>query len=136
MPLSSHTSNETLNGLVDEQDILLTTDKIMPIKEKCMVSVSFDKMKASICLYPPSTNGRTCSQEDIVYALKCAKIEYGIDHEAIKTFLEQKEYGTPRVVAVGKPPREGKDAKIEYFFQTDRKMRPQLREDGTHAFFA
>lgn len=135
LPYDVKVLNETLNGLVDEQDILLTTDKIMPIKEKCMVSVSFDKMKASICLYPPSTNGRTCSQEDIVYALKCAKIEYGIDHEAIKTFLEQKEYGTPRVVAVGKPPREGKDAKIEYFFQTDRKMRPQLREDGTVNYF-
>lgn len=135
LPYDIKVLNETLNGLVEEQDILLTLDKVTPIKEKCMVSVSFDKMKASICLYPPSTNGRSCTVEDIESALRLAKIEYGIDREAISACLENREYGTPCVVAVGKPPREGTDAKIEYFFQTDRKMRPQLREDGTVNYF-
>lgn len=135
LPYDIKVLNETLNGLVEEREILLTLEKIMPIKEKCMVSVSFDKMKASICLYPPSTNGRSCSLEDIESALRLAKVEYGIDRGAIREFLEHKEYGTPHVVAVGKPPREGTDAKIEYFFQTDRKIRPQLREDGTVNYF-
>lgn len=135
LPYDIKVLNETLNGLVEEQEILLTMEKIMPIKEKCMVSVSFDKMKASICLYPPSTNGKSCTLEDIVASLRLAKVEYGIDDEAIRKFLEHREYGTPYVVASGKLPREGTDAKIEYFFQTDRKMRPQLREDGTVNYF-
>lgn len=135
LPYDIQVLNETLNGLVEEQDIFLTVEKILPIKEKCMVSTSFDKMKASICLYPPSTNGRSCTVGDIESALRLAKIEFGVDQEAIDKVLEQREYGTPHVVAYGKPPREGTDAKIEYFFQTDRKMRPQLREDGTVNYY-
>ncbi len=135
LPYDVKVLNETLNGLVEEQDILLTTEKVLPIKERCMVSISFDKMKASICLYPPSTNGRSCTMEDVESALRLAKVEYGVDKKAIKEVLEHREYGAHHVVAVGKPPREGTDAKIEYFFQTDRKVRPQLREDGTVNYF-
>lgn len=135
LPYDLKVLSDTINGLVEEQDVLLTVEKILPIKERCMVNITFDKMKANICLYPPSTDGKTCTLEDIESALRLAKVEYGVDEKAIRTFLENKEYGTPCTVAQGKPPREGSDAKIEYFFKTDRTMRPQVREDGTVNYF-
>lgn len=135
LPYNIMSLNETLNGLTEEKDLFLCAEKPLPIKERCVVSISFDRMKAVMTMYPPSTDGSLCSKGDIESALRLQKIAYGVDQKVIDSFLADRQYGTPYTVAVGKAPRDGKDAVIDYYFQTDRKIRPQLREDGTVNYF-
>lgn len=135
LPFSIEVLNGTLNGLESEQDIFLCEKIPLPIREICMVSLSFDKMKAMIQIYPPSTGGRECTREDIESALRMKKVSYGIDDSVIDKVLNNRQYGFSYVVAQGTPPRQGTDAKIEYFFQTDQKAKPTLREDGTVDYY-
>lgn len=135
LPFRIDVLNDVLNGLEEEQDVFLCEKIPMPIREICMVSLSFDKMKAMIKIYPPSTGGRECTREDIESALRMKKVTYGIDESVIDNVLNNRQYGVSYEVAHGTPPRQGSDAKIEYFFNTDPKVKPALREDGTVDYY-
>ena len=52
------------------------------------VIISLDKMRVTCRFYPPSTNGgKLLSAEDIVSDLAFRKVKYGIDQEAVLSFL-------------------------------------------------
>jgi uncharacterized protein (DUF342 family) len=55
--------------------------------------------------------------------------------EVVERALEDKCYCTDIVIAQGKLPTAGRDATIEYRFDTENSARPELRADGTVDFF-
>lgn len=61
-------------------------------------------------------------------------VNYGIDESVIDTFINERQYGKPYVIAVGKEPRNGKDGYIEYKFNRELKPRPKMNDDGTVDF--
>jgi len=71
------------------------------------------------------------SAEDIVSDLAFQKVKFGVDQEAIEGFVKQRQYCTDYVLAVGKQPVHGRDAKIEYFFNTNKNLQPKRNEDGS-----
>lgn len=77
---------------------------------------SLDKMKITATFYPPSQGGASLNEQDILAYLKGMGIRFGICQENIADFLANPIYCTQIVVAEGKQPRHGHDAKIEYFF--------------------
>ena len=75
------------------------------------------------------------SAEELLNDLALKKITTGIRKEEIQKFLESPDYCTDFVAAQGKLPRIGKDARIEYYFETNLKAKPTLNDDGTVDFF-
>lgn len=107
----------------------------LPIAESAIVSVSSDRMKAFIKFYPPSNNGKAYRREDLNSELRVAKVVYGINEKKLDELFQKRDYCTEYLVANGLAQVEGHDAIIDYFFETDNKIRPTLREDGSVDFF-
>ena len=99
--------------------------------ESIEVNVSMDKMLAFCRFYPPSGKGKMLSEEAILDELMSRKIQVGIQKEEIQKFLKERQYCSNYVLAKGIPPVNGKDAKVEYFFNTNLNLRPKKNPDGT-----
>ena len=136
VPYDTMAINSALYSLGEEEIVLfLTPMKIPPVDEKCSIKVSEDKMTATMRMYPPSKDGLRTSKAHIMELLGDAKIRAGIDEEAIKDALENRQYCTDIIIAKGKLPTPGRDASIVYHFDTNNNMRPELKEDGSVDFF-
>ena len=115
--------------------VMLPVPHRLPENEMFFLKVSEDKMTAVIRFIPPNETGELMRKLDILGELAQKNIKYGIDEKAIDAFLEKREYCTDIIVASGLAPRNGSDASIEYFFNTDRHARPTRLEDGSVDFF-
>ena len=94
-----------------------------------------DNMSVTARFYAPSSTGEKMSPEEFLNDLKFRQVRFGIQEENIRRALAGEAYCTDIVVALGQEPKQGKDAFIEYFFNTDPKARPTMKEDGSVDFF-
>ncbi len=84
------------------------------------LSISEDKLSASIILYPPSSKKRFLTFELVKEIIKKAGIRYGERLDEIENIsTSAKEKGSV-IVAEGKAPVDGNDALIEIKFDKDR----------------
>ena len=105
-----------------------------PINEYMKVSISEDKMKATARFYPPSNDGQRETVEEMKNDLSMAGVVFGVQEKVFAFQQKTPLYCTDFIVAKGIPVREGKNAEIEYFFNTDRRIKPKRNEDGTVNF--
>lgn len=105
------------------------------VREGYVLLVSQDKMTATARFYPPSLHGERMCVEEFLNDLAVKKIIFGIKTKEIEQFFAAPEYCTDFVVASGVQPRQGSDARIEYYFNTDLDARPTLLADGSVDFF-
>lgn len=118
-----------------EHTIVLNRDALMEVRGSYQLTVSEDRMRAVMRAYPPSANGEAITADEILRDLSIRKITFGLQEKALRGFMENPAYCTDFIVAIGVEPRQGTDAQIEYFFETDRKAKPALLEDGSVDFF-
>ncbi len=95
------------------------------------VDVSDDYMSAIARFYPPSLKGARLTKNDILATLKKERIRFGVDEEAIASFIKNPQYCTDYIIARGEPMVQSKNGSIEYFFETQKNLAPKLNEDGT-----
>lgn len=103
--------------------------------EYAFVSTAQDGMTAFVRLVPPFEGGVKMPKNEFMREFTSKGIVFGLKEDVIDAFLNNRQYCTTVAVAFGKPPVHGVDAKIEYFFNTDPRVRPTLNEDGTVDFF-
>lgn len=103
--------------------------------EYVKVTVSDDNMTAYVRVIPPFEGGRAMPKDEFEREFSSKGIIHGLDEAAIDKFCKERPYCTTIAIAHGTPVEQGADAKIEYFFNTDPKVRPTLNEDGTVDFF-
>ena len=117
----------------EQESVILVGDwDGIPVREDMKVIISLDKMKVTCRFFPPSAgNDKKLTAEEIVSDLSFRKVRYGIQQEAILSFLNDRQYCTDYVVAVGTQTIHGRDAKIEYFFNTSKNLQPKRNEDGS-----
>lgn len=128
--------NSALNSLGEEEvAVFLSPGKIEPVNEQCRITVMRDRMTATLRLYLPSIGGLPINKRQIMEQLALEKISFGIDEQAIDDLLRDKEYCTDVIVARGQHQTAGKDASVEYLFDTNNSSRPELNEDGSVDFF-
>ncbi|MBR6452429.1 MAG: DUF342 domain-containing protein [Lachnospiraceae bacterium] len=127
--------NKVLSDLHEPTDFKLDDKKNLAETEMFQLAFSDDKMKAVARFYPPSNAGSSLRKEDIINDLRHKGIKAGIVEKEIDRFLSEKHYCSNYMLAVGKPPKQGQNAYIEYFFNTDPNTKPTLNEDGTVDFF-
>ncbi len=105
-------------------------------REDYVISTSEDNMKAVVRFFAPSETGKRLNADEFVKDLKFKNITFGIQMDGLKAHFElQPRYCTDIIIALGKQPRHGHDAKIEYFFNTDVHVQPTMNEDGSVDFF-
>ena len=127
---------QAVEGLVAEVVVPVSIQVGLSAPETFQLKVSADKMEAVVRFYPPSSSGVSYSgKEAVISDLKMSKIAYGIDEAAVEAYLAKRNYCEDIVIARGKEPVQGKDARIEYFFNTDLSAKPKRNEDGTVDFF-
>lgn len=126
-----------IEAVKDEpKDLKLADKRGIPISESVSIKISPDKMTAIGRFYPFSSAGAAFTMEDIKSELNFCGVKSGICESEISRFLHDKHYCTDYVLAKGAAPIEGKDASIEYFFNTNPSLKPKLNDDGTVDFFS
>lgn len=116
---------------MEETEVKVGMAPFRAFNEMMEMEVSADKMLVFCRFYPSSEGGDWMSANEITVQLQQNNIKYGIDQEAIERFLKNREYNKDIVLAKGTPPKQGKDAKIEYFFNTSLNTKPKKNPDGT-----
>lgn len=136
VPYDTMAINSALYSLGEERVVLfLSSQQAEPVKEFCTVSIESDKMTATMRLFPASNNGSEMTTGDVVEVFAKSNIKAGLDDAAITNALLEKQYCTDIIVAKGKLPTAGRDAKIKYYFDVNNAARPELKEDGSVDFF-
>jgi|GEM_PF-1080377 len=89
------------------------------------------KMKAMMeIIAPESEAGAEITVQEVIDKLNNEGILFGVNKELIAEIIENKRWREKFAGAEGEYPRTGEDAKLEYYFRTDRSCRPQITEDG------
>ena len=92
-----------------------------------MVEISTDEMQAFLKVTAPGEGGCDIAYETYILTLKNNRVAHGIKEEYLKNFVDQPIHGERVEIAVGTPPADGKDAYIQYHFETDL-TKARLRE--------
>lgn len=121
----------TLRTLREEKEIKLSEAVIVSTDETMEINISSDRLHAYVRLFSAIGEGEALVKEDILSELEKRNIAFGIDHEAIERLIEEKIYCKDIEIAKGLAPVEGKNGRIEYLFETQKKIKPHMNEDGT-----
>lgn len=119
----------------EEQEISLGNETRLKERECYKLTVRPDKMQAYAKFYAASEGGEDMTAQEMIHDLELRGIKCGILTDAIEGFFKRKEYCQEVLVAEGKAVVQGKNAYIEYKFNTDKKAKPTLNEDGSVDFF-
>ncbi|MCR4791249.1 MAG: FapA family protein [Lachnospiraceae bacterium] len=114
----------------------LGTGECPAIRENYNFTVSDDNLRGIARFTPASDTGERMTADEFIKDMAFRMIKFGIQEELLrKLFASSGIYCTDIVVAKGKPARQGKDATIEYFFNTDVHAKPAMNEDGSVDYF-
>ncbi len=84
------------------------------------VDVSDQEMKAYIYATPPGPGGCDLTPDVIISFLKRNRVYHGINKDFLEEFCDRPVYKEAVLVAEGDKPINGKDAYIQYNFETDQ----------------
>lgn len=118
-----------------EQEIRLGNETRLKERECYKLTIRPDKMQAYARFYAASEGGEDMTAQEMINDLELRGIRCGILTDAIEGFFKRKEYCEDILVAEGRATVQGKNAYIEYRFNTDKKVKPTLNEDGSVDFF-
>ncbi|WMC92990.1 DUF342 domain-containing protein [Kineothrix sp. MB12-C1] len=130
--------NEALHSVIGRNEayaVVINNETKREERESYKIVVNPDKMTAIVRFYPSSHGGENITKKEFMDDLGFKGIKYGIQEEEIDKYFEKRRYCEDIIVARGKEPRHGSDAYIEYYFKTDLKAKPTLKEDGSVDFF-
>lgn len=116
--------------------VLLEKRTTMTERECYKFTMTPDNMQAYVRFYAPSVGGEEMTAEELIKDLEVRGIRHGILTDAVNAcFAGKRDYCKDILVAQGTEPVHGKDAYIEYYFNTDKKAKPAVKEDGSVDFF-
>lgn len=130
------TLKQAVDATVDKETVFLLERNRKPVERECYkLTITPDKMQAYAKFYAASEGGEGVTEGEILRDLEARGIKFGIKEDEIRQFLQHKAYCEDILLAEGMRPVQGKDAYIEYRFNTDKKAKPTLKEDGSVDFF-
>jgi uncharacterized protein (DUF342 family) len=97
-----------------------------------MVSVSIldQEMKAVVTITPPGPGGCDITPETLIDLLRSNNVVHGIKADFLQEFADKPVYKRAVVAAEGTYPLNGRDAYIQYNFETDQ-SKISIREDSS-----
>ena len=125
-----------VNDAYEKETVLVLEHSKRYMERECYkLTISPDKMTAYAKFFAASEGGEDMTAEEILHDLEAQGIKHGVKQDVIERFMRHREYCEDILLAEGTPPVQGKDAYIEYKFNTDKKAKPTLLEDGSVDFF-
>lgn len=85
------------------------------------VQLSEDGLTAELVMRPPRLGGDPPELDEVERILNELKISEGVKWDVIEEMVESRSYNERRVIAEGRPPEKGNDARIKYYFDTENK---------------
>ncbi|GMO61969.1 MAG: FapA family protein [Treponemataceae bacterium] len=102
---------------------------------KFTLAISSDEMEARIVAEAPKPGGSDISQSSIEELLSSIGVVDGYDDSHLVKFVDKPKYGESTIIAYGQPAINGRDARVECFFETDKsKLQPKQASDGSVNF--
>lgn len=134
--ISARTADKVNVGIVEkavkraENEFIKIGDYAYNPANDAALSVEFaeSEMKAYLTLFPPGPGGADPMLRVLEQFLKSNDVVHGIKKEVIERLDENPLYKEPILVAEGTPPQNGRNASIQYTFQTDTSQL-HLKED-------
>lgn len=126
--------NEALKNAQQPVRFKISDAAALQYSESMDLKVTPDGMYAIVRFFPASNKGQRMSETEIRNDLAHYRIKFGVKEEVIEKHLKSPEYFRNIILAMGQKPVQGKDAFITYHFNTDKKAKPRLNEDGTVDF--
>lgn len=126
--------NHAVNEAIGES-VKISHERALPIREMMVLSFGDNDMTCTARFYAPFEGSEKVDYNEIYGDLKYNNVVYGIDDNAIRSFLNDRKYCTDYVFARGHQMVAGTDASIEYLFRTELDSRPTVNEDGSVDFF-
>ena len=96
--------------------------------------ISQDKLEAFVT-YKPAIGGKRFNFDEAISKAKSAGITNGLNEDELKNIIDNNEMVENELIANGKEPVPGKDAKLIYHFVTDENNVGTKREDGSIDFY-
>lgn len=125
-------------GAATEKAVVIVLEKrtTLPERECYKFTITPDNMEAYARFYAPSVGAEEMTEEEFLSDLEFRGVRHGILTDNVKMFFSgRREYCKDILVAKGTEPVHGSDARIEYYFNTDKKAKPAVNEDGSVDFF-
>lgn len=95
----------------------------------CNVRITNDDMQAYINIAPP-IGGEDITEKAIYEELKVNSVVFNIKEDEVKAAAAKKIYNKDILVAEGVYPQSGKDAELQYHFDTSTEKTINMDEDG------
>lgn len=133
-----HDINVIKNAIMEHKETSCFLDRVEcpAINEQYTLTLSEDNMSAVVRFIPPSEKGQRLTFDSFLSDLRFRNVTSGIQMDVLQDhFQSEGIYCVDLIVAKGREPRHGTDARIEYFFNTDIHAQPTMREDGSVDFF-
>jgi len=99
------------------------------INASAVISITQDKMKASMILIPPD-GGAEITFEDIIEVINQNGIVHGYDEEYLKGIVKEPRYSESIKIAEGIFSVNGQNGKVIFNFNLNRDNKPTVLEDG------
>jgi uncharacterized protein (DUF342 family) len=82
--------------------------------------ISEGEMQAFMIVTPPGEGGADISFDAYISAFKASKVVHGVKEDLLREFIDKPVYNDKILIAEGTKAKDGKDAYIEYYFETDQ----------------
>ena len=125
-----------LDAASDKEVVLPLERGSQNVERECYkLTITPDKMQVYAKFFAAAEGGKELTIGEVLRDLESRGVKGGIKREEIEQFFQNREYCEDILLAEGVPPTQGRDAYIEYKFNTDKKAKPTLKEDGSVDFF-
>lgn len=101
---------------------------------QAVVTVEDKGMTASLRLTSPKPGGRDLDEDEIRRTIFMSGVTYGVEDIFLERLMAFPIYGRPIRIAKGLPPVNGKDGRVEYRFETEYSVRPEIDANGNADF--
>jgi uncharacterized protein len=106
--------------LADEMTVKIGSFPHNPANDSIIsLKIEESDMKAYITISPPGNGGSDLGKDTVLSFLKNNMVIYGVNEENLENFLDHPVYNSRFLVAEGSYPINGKDAEINYNFNTE-----------------
>jgi len=100
-------------------------------EELVRVQFTDDKMKVYLVVTKPDDEQlKSLSSQDILSIIDEYGINSSINQKIIEEILEKKSWGKRFVISEGQHPVQGENAHFDFYFPTQKSLKPQVKENG------
>ena len=105
-------------------------DNKIPVNSVVEISVDPNKTTAFVTFSKPENGGLDVTMDKIMDLLDANFVSFGIQEDNLKMAIDQKRYNENICAAKWKPPVDGLDGVVQYYFNKDKHIAPIEDENG------